>query len=143
MRSGALARLLLFPGVELLGGRPHFRVPEDVRMPTHELVADGAHDAFEVEVPGLLGHLRMEDHLQQQVAEFVAQRLEVAAPDRVIDLVGFFDRVRGDRRKGLLDIPRTAALRVAQLRHDPDQPFDRAHVPDSPYTRLRSISSLG
>ena len=66
--------------------------------------------------PGLLGHARVEDDLQQQVAELVAQVFRVAALDGVGDLVGFLDRVRGDRREGLFEIPGTAAVGIAQAR---------------------------
>ena len=46
-------------------------------------------------------------------AKLVAQIAEVVAIDRVGDLVGFLDRVRGDRVEVLLHVPRTAALRIA------------------------------
>ena len=44
-------------------------------------------------------HLGMEHHLQQQVAEFVAQVGQISALDRIRDLVGFLDRVGGDGRE--------------------------------------------
>ena len=44
----------------------------------------------------LLRHAGVEDHLEQEVAEFVSQVVEVAAADRVRDLVGFLDRVGRD-----------------------------------------------
>ncbi len=68
----------------------------------------------------------MEHHLQQQVAEFVAQVVEVAAVDRVGDFVGFLDGVRRDGGEALLQVPGAAALWIAQPRHDRQQAFDVA-----------------
>ena len=93
-----------------------------VRMPAFHLVGDRFDHVGECESsPGLLGHARMEHDLKQQVAEFVAQVVHVATVDRVGNLVGFLDRVRRDRREGLLHVPWTASLRVAQARHDVEQ----------------------
>ena len=44
------------------------------------------------------------------------ERGPVLALDRVGDLVGFLDRVGGDGREGLLDVPGAAALGIAQPR---------------------------
>ncbi len=72
-----------------------------------------AHDRFdhvaERERPLLLGHARMKHHLQQEIAEFVAEIMEIAAHDGVHDLVGLLDGVRRDGRKGLFEVPGTAA----------------------------------
>ena len=74
----------------------------------------------------LLGHAGVEHDLQQQVAEFVPQVVEIAALDRVGDLVGFLDGVGRDGREVLLEVPRAAGLRRAQRRHDGDQSGDVA-----------------
>src|SRR5262245_57348137 len=63
----------------------------------------------------------MEDDLQQQVAEFLAQVVEIAAADRVGDFVGFLDRVWCNGGEALLQVPRAARARRAQRRHDVDQ----------------------
>ena len=68
-------------------------------------------DIAEGEFAGFLGHVRVVDDLQQQVAELVAQIVQVAARDGVGDLVGFLDRVGRDGRKILLDVPGAAGLR--------------------------------
>ena len=78
-------------------------------MPADHLGRDRLDDAAEIERALLLGHPRVEDDLQQQVAEFVAQLAEVAARDGVGDFVGFLDGVGRDGREGLLEIPGTAA----------------------------------
>ena len=111
LRRLPVARLLLGALVAAL-------VPEDVRMPRDHLVGDAAGHVGEVEGPRLLGHARMIDHLEQQVAQLAAQVVHVAALDGVGDLIGLLDRVGSDRLEGLLDIPGTARLGVAQGGHD-------------------------
>ena len=88
-----------------------FVVAEDMRMAADHLVGDRLDDVAESEFAGLLRHLRVIDDLQQQVAELLAQIVQVAARDRVGDLVGFLDRVGRDGRKVLLDVPGAAGLR--------------------------------
>ena len=66
-------------------------------------------DVGEGERAALLGHARVIDDLQQQIAELVLQVGEVAARDRVGDLVGLLDGVGRDRREGLLEVPGAAA----------------------------------
>ena len=68
----------------------------------------------------------MENDLEQEVAELVAQILGVAALDRIGDLVGLLDRIGGDGGEALLEVPRAAAFGVAQRRHDLDQAADVA-----------------
>ena len=75
----------------------------------------------EIKCAGFLGHARVEDNLQQEVAEFVAQIVQVVAFDRVRDLVGLFDRVGFDRHEVLFHVPRTTGFRIAQRSHDFDQ----------------------
>src|SRR3546814_19198466 len=55
---------------------------------------------------------------------FVLQRRQVVAVDRVGDLVGLLDRVRGDRGEGLFDVPRAAVLAVAQAGHVVEQALE-------------------
>ena len=59
-----------------------------MRVAADHLVADRLGDVVEGEGPGLLGHAGMEHDLQQQVAEFVLQFVQIAALDGVDDLVG-------------------------------------------------------
>ena len=64
----------------------------------------------------------MKHHLQQKVAEFVPEIVEIAARDGIGDLIGLLDGVGGDGREILFQIPRTAAAGRAQRRHDLEQP---------------------
>ena len=66
----------------------------------------------------------MEHDLQQEVAELVAQIVEVAALDGVGHLIGLFDRIGRDGRKILLQVPRAAGAGRAQRRHDLDEARD-------------------
>ena len=70
---------------------------------------------------GLVGVLlampRVEHHLQQQVAELLAQARAVVGLDRLGELVRLLERVRHERLVRLLGVPRAAARR-AQAVHD-------------------------
>ena len=133
----ALGRLVRLPGLVLRRDRGDLGVAEDMRMAPHHLVGDRRGDVVEGEMPGFLGHAGVEHDLQQQIAQFVLQRRHVVALDRIGDLVGLLDRVGRDRREILLAVPRAAALRVAQPRHDRQQTVDRAgrHAADIAWSR--------
>ena len=79
------------------------RVTEDVRMASDELLGQGLHDVTEVEGALLLRHAGVEHDLEQEVAQFVTQVVEVAAHDGVDNLVGLLDGVGGDGREALLE----------------------------------------
>ncbi|MNC66658.1 hypothetical protein D3C75_1170810 [compost metagenome] len=66
----------------------------------------------------------MEDDLEQEVAQFDLQLLHVGALDGVGDLVGLLDRIGGNGREGLFDIPGATAVRIAQANHDLFQAID-------------------
>ena len=127
--GGALGALDLFPrgGLFLRIGGPGVGGPgvgEHVRVPAHHLVGDRGDNVVEAEGALLGRHLGVEHDLQQQVAQFVLQPVQVVAVDRVGDLVGLFDGVRGDCREILLQVPGAAVLRIAQAGHDRKQAVD-------------------
>ena len=93
-------------------------------MAANHLLGDAARDRVEVEAAVLARHLRVEDDLEQQVAELVAERRPVPLTDRLGHLVGFLDGVRRNRLEALFEVPRAAAGRVAQLRHHVEQLID-------------------
>jgi len=119
--GGTLAGLLLLPGDGLRLGGLDGRVAEDVGVAPDHLLADGLGHPVEVESAFLARHLAVEDHLQKQVAQFVAGRAPVATFDGLGDLVGFLDGVRHDGGEGLLDVPGAAVPGVAQALHDGQQ----------------------
>ena len=84
-------------------------VAEDVRMPADELLVDAARDRREIAVVPLLEQKREEVDLEEQVAELVEQLRVVARERGVGDLVRLLDRVRDDRARGLLAVPRALA----------------------------------
>ncbi len=131
---GLLLRLDLLPHALGHAGAARLFVAEDMRMAADHLRGDGLDDVAEGEFAGLLSHLRMVDDLQQEVAELVAQIVEIAARNRVRHLVGLLDRVGRDGRKILLDVPWAAGRRRPQRRHDLDQPGNVLrgfHQPDA------------
>ncbi len=97
---------------------------EDVRVAALHLVADRSDHVREREMAGFLGHAAVEDDLEQQIAEFVLEIGHVAALTSVGDFIGFLDRIGRDRLEGLDGVPFATGLRIAQPRHDRDEPFD-------------------
>jgi len=114
----SIPRLVLRRDRRDLGGA------EYVRVAAHHLVDDRRGDIGKNEEPGFLGHAGVEDDLEKKITKLVFERRRVATRDRIGDFVGFLDRVRRDRGKILDAIPRTAAVRVAQLRHDREKAFE-------------------
>ena len=103
-------------------------VAEHVRMTPDELLVHVARDGLEVAEVALLQEQREEEDLEEQVAELVEQLRVVVGQRRVRDLVCLLDRVRHDRARGLLAIPRdtrgaaarsAAGDRVAPARGQP------------------------
>ncbi len=92
-----------------------------MRMPADHLARDGLDHVAERKGVLLFGHAGVKHHLQQQIAEFIAEIDQIVAHDRVRHLVGFFDGVGRNGRKRLFEIPRTAGAGRSQLRHDLDQ----------------------
>ena len=93
-------------------------------MAPDELSRDGLDHVAEREGPLFLGHAGMENHLEQQIAQFVPQIREIAALDGVHDLIGFLEGVGRNRREILLQIPGAAGPGRAQGRHDLQEPRD-------------------
>ena len=121
---GLLGGLYLVPlGLDRIR-RPRVGRTEDVRVPSDHLAGDRLDDVAEVEDLLLLGNAGMEDDLQEEVAEFLAEVGQIATLDRVGDLVGLFQRVGLYGFEGLPDVPRTAGLRLSQRGHDLDEASD-------------------
>ena len=80
-----------------------------MRMAADHLVVDRLGHVGEGEGASLLGHARMKDHLEQQVAQLLLQIAQVAALDGVGDLIGLLDGVGRDGGEGLFQVPGAAA----------------------------------
>ena len=97
MRFSAFSSALIFSHMPL--AMPALRAsssPKTCGWRRIIFVGDGLDHVAEGEFAQLFGHPRVIDDLQQQVAELVAQIVQVAARDGVGDLVGFLDRVGSD-----------------------------------------------
>jgi hypothetical protein len=92
--------------------RPGLHVAEDVRMAADELLVHAARDRGEVAGAALGEQERQEVDLEQQVAELVEQLPVVGGKGGVRDLVRLLDRVRDDRLRRLLAIPRAVAAQT-------------------------------
>ena len=113
-RAALLLALDRLPVRAHAAGRLGLDLAEDVRMPPHELLVNQPRDAFEVAAAALLEQQREEVDLEQQVAELVEQLRVVLRDRRVRDLVRLLDRVRHDRARRLLAIPRAVAPQPAR-----------------------------
>src|SRR6476469_9377782 len=128
--AGVLAALSLLlglnplPGAAAHEGGPEARIFEHTRVPADHLRGDGVDNVGKGKASVLLRHARVIHDLQQEIAELIFERLEIASRDRVSDLVRLLNGVAPDRSKGLLAIPRTTRLRIAQSRHHTKQIFD-------------------
>lgn len=91
-----------------------------MRVPPYELVDDGHHDIVRTERAAGAGELAKEHHLEEQIAELLAQLIHVAAVDGVHDLARLLDDVAPDRLEGLLAVP-GATLGRQQSLHELDQ----------------------
>jgi hypothetical protein len=82
---------------------------EHVRMSSHKLFRDAARDIFECKLSTFMGDLRMENDLQQKIAEFLLQVCVIAGLDRRDNLVSFLDQTGSQRAVRLLTVPWTSA----------------------------------
>ena len=75
----------------------------------------------------LRAYLQQRSHigdLKQQIAKLVTKIVQIAALDRIRDLISFFDRVRHDRGECLGAIPFASALRIAEAGHYREEAVD-------------------
>ncbi len=99
-------------------------VAEDMGVAADQLVDEGGHDVVDGErlVRVLLGDPGVEDHLEQDVPELLAQLLAITGLDGLHQLVGLLDRVPGEAPVGLLRGPRA-------LQPDPVHDLDQVQEP--------------
>ncbi len=89
-------------------------------MAADELVGNPAGHVVEVEAALTGGDLGVEEHLQQQVTELLAQVGVVARLDRVQHLAGLLDQIGRQAAVGLFRVPGAS---LAQGGHHPCQPY--------------------
>src|ERR1017187_1989462 len=122
-------RPVLFRALDFLPVRPNlvhvfdFRRPKNVRMTADEFFHEHAADFLEIKRAALARELAVENHLQQQIAEFLGHLVIVARLDGVNQFINLLDGMAAQRHVALLAVPRTARGR-AQPRHDLQQFLD-------------------
>jgi hypothetical protein len=130
-----LGGLQLLPVDDHAGGSVHRDVAEHVRVPVDHLRAHIVGDITDVEsVVSLHRDGAVHEHLEQEVAELLAQSRSILVVDCLEHFVGLFEQIRAKAAMGLLAIPR-ASTGSAQTLHDL---VERAHRVDCFVTHGRS-----
>ena len=91
-------------------------------MTPDQLLIDRVERVADIEQLFFGSHLREENRLQHEIAQFGAQFVPIPAIDGVEHLVGFFERVGFDGVECLFAIPGTASG-GSQAGHDFHQPL--------------------
>jgi hypothetical protein len=107
--------LNLVPVADDFGGVADLNVPEDMGVAANQFGVDARCDIPEVKLSGFLGDLGLEDHLEQQVAELLDDRLGLALAQGIDGFVGFFKDVGNEALGSLGEVPGAALGGVAQL----------------------------
>ena len=81
-------------------------------MPRLHLRHQRAGDVLHRERAALLGHHRVEEDLEEEIAQLVAQRRIVALTDRVVDFVRLLDQIRAERAVRLHPVPFAACPQI-------------------------------
>ena len=89
----------------------------------NELGRKAINDVVDGERRLLLRHLRIEENLQQQVAEFAGKFGPIAIVDSFENFVSFFEGIGLDGIEGLFAVPRAAAWGAESL-HDGDHSLE-------------------
>ena len=90
---------------------------EDVWVTTNHFLVNFADDVVDGETAFFTGDLRMEEHLEKEITEFIGEFNIVGGIERVENFVSFFDEIGAKGGVGLLAVPR-AATRGAETSHD-------------------------
>ena len=96
------------------------QIAEDVRVAVDELVDDAGDDVVDRKASLAARQLGLEDDLEQQVPQLLAQGLAVARVDGVDDLAGLLEDVLAQGLEGLLAVP-GAAVGSEQPAHHPHE----------------------
>src|SRR5438270_10639303 len=101
-------RFQRFPISQHFGGSFGGYIPEHVGMAADQLVRKPIENIVNREPILFAGHLGVEKHLQEQVAEFARKLVPIAVVNCLEYFVCFFERVWLDGIKGLLAVPGTS-----------------------------------
>ena len=122
MISGPLRCLDPLPLACYIRARRCRGVAEHVGVAANDLPGNGRLHVGEVEDPGFSGKLGVEDHLEQEVAEFLRQRRRCSRLEGVVDLIRLLEEMLAQRFVGLLAVPWAAvgaAESLADVGHGP------------------------
>jgi len=109
----------LFPITQYVGGGFGSSGAEDVGVAANHLLVDLTDDVGNIEALFLMCDLRVEENLEEKVAEFFGEFGVIGRVERIEDLVSLFNKIGAERGMGLLAVP-GAAFRGAEARHDGD-----------------------
>jgi len=101
------------PGLHSL---PRLTLPTffvEVRVAAPHLCDQPVGDIANVESAALLGHDRMEQYLEQHVAQLLAHLGVVAVTNRVVELVRLLDQIGAQRIVGLVRVPLAPRPQIA------------------------------
>ena len=104
-------------GLDRVAGGHRGLIPENVRVAADQLAVQAGDHIRDGKVAGLARHLGIKEHLQQKVAQLLAQIAPMPALDGIEDLVAFLEGIFPDGVEALLAIP-GAAIGTAQAGHD-------------------------
>ena len=106
-------------------------------MTPHQLCGEAFDHISKVERALLLRHPSMENDLEQEIAQFLTQVVEVTACDSVGDFVSLLDGIGGDGLECLFQVPRAPGARRAQRRHYFEQPRNVARRSHDEIAKVR------
>jgi hypothetical protein len=86
-RGGLFSTLDFVPAPEYLRGVGAVSLAEDMRMPVDQLLGNAPSDCVQVESPLFCADLRVENHLEKNIAEFLAKVSVISGVDRGDDFI--------------------------------------------------------
>jgi hypothetical protein len=119
-----LRSLDLLPALEHFGGIGALCLAEDVWVSPDELLRDAARHLIEIETSLLDCDLRMKNHLEEKVPEFLAQVGIISGIDRSDNFIRLLQQSAAKGGVRLLAVPRTTT-RIPQRRHDGAEAIER------------------
>src|SRR5450432_2869853 len=94
-----------------------------MRVPVHELAGEAIQDFVDRECALVLGHLGIEQNLEEQIAKLARKLIPITIVDGFQNFVGFLKSVRFDRIEGLFPVP-WAPAGTTQPCHDRNRAFE-------------------
>ena len=89
-----------------------FEICKNMRMATQHLVTYRLVNTVKIKPAPLFRHLCMENHLEQEITQFVLQVIGIIPGDGIGNLVSLFNGIGCNGGEILFDIPRAARFRI-------------------------------